>query len=643
MAKVANCPQCEHELLVPEDAAASAWSRCPSCRAFFKLTDATTREVSTIEIVDEHSAPDPQTEELAREEAAQTIADISSQATWSGEANDDLDLDLSDFAKEFDKASAGGDVGSDDAESLDIAAEDDDLELAAEEDARDAFPSTPAPKETPETAAQRIDAWFKSAKTLPDLPPVTEELIAAEAAHDEPEVDFLDSKYLGDDEVAFIGTATKQVPANNEHADDDLADLGLGDDLQPVDSKFDSDDLPTWDDSQHMDRLLAGLQSEPQDEFVPSSRAADADEVAAEPVAAAATADQWSPAEPVSVASTGGKRQRSSLRMLLAVALGGLMAIPLAGYALLWIGGPAADFVGVADFLPKALLPASFSKSTPVATTPAIRPEQPETPSEPVAEPVADTPADSPAEQQASYTEPADVKKIETPADDRYATATPPEHPAEPAELNPPAAEPMKEHIAPAEPIHIGDAPSFKPADLAAALEMGKEAEANLVKGSMSDGVEIARAKGMSYAKLADLAQKVVFVDAADPEEAAKLEHETDALFRSVFASPHTREEVGQIVPMWIASPKRTHGGVFFAGSLTGHDPQGAVAECRIDLGSGQPMTVLIPAAAAEQLKESHAPVAVVGWLVDDPAKKVGGYSGDAPQAVFATKLIPLQ
>ena len=148
----------------------------------------------------------------------------------------------------------------------------------------------------------------------------------------------------------------------------------------------------------------------------------------------------------------------------------------------------------------------------------------------------------------------------------------------------------------------------------------------------------------MSYAKLADLAQKMVFVDAAAaPEESAKLEQEADGLFRNIFATAHTREEVGQIVPMWIASPKRTHGGVFFAGNVAAHEAKGSVSECSIDVGSGKPMPVLIPAAVGEQLKDSTSPVVVVGSLVEDPAAKVKGYTGNAPQAVFATKLIPLE
>lgn len=654
MAQVANCPQCEHELLVPEGTVAGAWSRCPSCRAFFKLADAKLREVSAIEIVDALTEPEREVDEHEHHEATQTVDDISSRATWSGDAEGDLDLELSAFAKEFGRADLADTDDSDEIESImndDL--EGDELNIDDDEVAKAIEPESTS-KESPDDAAQRIDAWFKSAKTLSDLPPVTEETLAAESSLGKAKVDFLDSKYLADDEIKSVKSAAASSPANDATIDmgsDDLADLGLGDDLQVNDSDDESENLPTWDDSHHMDRLLAGLQNEPQDEFVASGnddvKYDESDELMVEEseAEAPAAADEWAPAESMPTASPAAapRPKKSMVRMLLMTALGGVMAVPLAGYALLWLGGPQADFFGVANYLPKAMLPGSFTKPQ-FAAGPAVRPPAPETPAEPSTE-TAGQPENSPAEKQASFTEPADAKKVETPTDNRYAdTAAPEKSAAEPAEFNAPPAAPMKESAVPAEPVHISDAPSFKVADVAAALQMGKEAEANLVNGSMSDGAEVARAKGMSYAKLADLAQKAAFVDAATaPEESAKLEQEADGLFRSVFASAHTREEVGQIVPMWIESPKRTHGGVFFAGSVVAHDAKGSVSECSIDVGSGKPMQVLIPAAVGEQLKDTASPVVVVGSLVKDPAKKVEGYTGNAPQAVFATKLIPLE
>jgi hypothetical protein len=58
-------------------------------------------------------------------------------------------------------------------------------------------------------------------------------------------------------------------------------------------------------------------------------------------------------------------------------------------------------------------------------------------------------------------------------------------------------------------------------------------------------------------------------------------------------------------------------------------------------MGSGQPMPILLPPAVAE--KAPAGPVAIVGFIVDKPTERIPGYTGTAQQAVFATKLVPLQ
>src|SRR6185295_15935156 len=121
------------------------------------------------------------------------------------------------------------------------------------------------------------------------------------------------------------------------------------------------------------------------------------------------------------------------------------------------------------------------------------------------------------------------------------------------------------------------------------------------------------------------------------------LNQEIDGLFRQTLSNKQTQEELAWIVPRWIASSHRKHGGVFFAGLVTSHEIQGSVLECAVDLGGGQSLTVLLPSDAAQQIKDSSRPMGVVGWLVTKPSAQVQGYTGMAPQAVFAKKLISLE
>jgi hypothetical protein len=65
--------------------------------------------------------------------------------------------------------------------------------------------------------------------------------------------------------------------------------------------------------------------------------------------------------------------------------------------------------------------------------------------------------------------------------------------------------------------------------------------------------------------------------------------------------------------------------------------------ECTVELDGGQTITVLAPVNVADQL-DSSKPVAIVGWIVDDPATQVSGYTGGTKStAILTHKLIPLE
>lgn len=610
MAQVACCPQCEHESIIPDGIAADAWAKCPECRAFFRLKEAKTRELPAVLLVE----PDP--EELEKQ-SAPTVADLSSVATWVSDAPEELEASAAEVEEE---------------------------ELEAETLAFE----TPAP-ESPDVAAQRIDAWFRSAKTLPDLPSVAEN--PATETGDE----------LGDEPVdePAISAATSATIELGEHG---MGDFASSDDFEretPADSP---QDIATWDDSQHMERLLAGIQKEPIDEFS-ATGGESLTEHSEEHIRATGA---WSPDESVSVAPRADKprRKRSLLRTLVVTAFGGIVGLGLGYYALLWIRGPEIDFLEVAQYLPKSILPPSFhTKPRELAAATAIRPSAEAAPTE-VADDVAAPATEAPAEKQTAFTEPAKSIESSAPADDRYKTAAteaaatgietsdpvselaPPAETAaatEPNILEAPAAQPLAEEPKPAEMVHVAGAPSFKPEELNAALQAARIAQPNLIKGSLADGKEVQQAKGKSYNALADLAQQATFVEAAGSESVIKSRQEADDLFRQTLADAQTRSDIAQIVPKWLSYPKRPHGGIFFAGSVTSHAGKGSVVECSIDLGSGQPLTVLVPAAMAGQLEGSSSPIVVAGWIADRPAEHVTGYTGSAPQAVFAGRLIPLQ
>ncbi len=502
------------------------------------------------------------------------------------------------------------------------------------------------PIESPEEAAQRIDAWFRSAKTIEDVTPMSEMQPLDETAFDEPS--------------EFEPKQPKQGAATNATIDLGSAgidELDLSDDFELEHAAEPEHDVAAWDDSHHMDQLLAEIKDQPPaDEFEPVVAIADEEPVHEEVAPAHAEAAEWMPDESLAIKPTAVSRGRSKsvVRTLVMPAVCGLLGLAAGYYALLWLKGPQIDFLDAAKYLPKVMLPASFSSTSAprqLAVAPTLPPNTNDTPTdekanEPISTPddgskTAETkPTDAPAEKQASFTEPTKTAGAD---DNRYGAATPPaDKAAEPAAFNPPAAAPVNDSKPneSAETVRIAGAPSFSASDLAAALVAAKDAEPGLVNGNLTDGHDVARTKGFSYSILADLAQKATFL-ALTGEEADKLQQDADNIFRTTLSTPHARDEVSQIVPKWIASPNRRQGGVFLAGTVVGHDKQGSVTEGSVDLGTGQPMPVLLPRAVAD--KAPAGPVAIVGFIVDKPAERVPGYTGTAPQAVFAAKLIPLQ
>jgi hypothetical protein len=212
--------------------------------------------------------------------------------------------------------------------------------------------------------------------------------------------------------------------------------------------------------------------------------------------------------------------------------------------------------------------------------------------------------------------------------------------PVEPARFDEPAATPA------AVAGQVAGARSYTNDQLAAMLRAAHEALPGLVTGDLNDPA-VQRTKGVSYQRLCDLAEAVTFaqqpvVSGGAMSSAGQEEDAAQALFRETLREPKVRGEVARIAPLWIATPQRRHGGVFFAGSVVSSAQRGPVMECRVETGAGEPIIILVPAALREQLDRADGALAIVGSLVDQPSDHVAGYTGSAPQAVWVGMLIPL-
>jgi hypothetical protein len=326
------------------------------------------------------------------------------------------------------------------------------------------------------------------------------------------------------------------------------------------------------------------------------------------------------------------RRKKSILRTLATTAVSGIVGLALGYYALLWILGPTGDFLSIAQHLPSATLPAEFQSEL------ATRPVEGNS-ADPTTETLAvvnEENGDPGTAEQASYTTQADSRQ--------NVTTDTPEARVEPQALFDESNATPLAQAGETSAGQVTNAPSFSADELAVALQAAQEARPKLVAGSLDDGREVQRAKGFGYSILSDLAQKFAFVDRAQRADYANaLTMDAERLFQQTLADAHTRGEVARILPKWITSPNRKHGGVFFAGNPLESAEKGSVVECQLDTGAGGTVVVLLPQASAEQLADSSKAIGIVGWIVDSPASHVSGYTGDAPQAIWASRILALE
>lgn len=319
---------------------------------------------------------------------------------------------------------------------------------------------------------------------------------------------------------------------------------------------------------------------------------------------------------PIAARPAPRKPQRRVLRTLVGAASGGLFGLAAGYYVLLLLLGPGGDFLQLARFVPRQVLPASFAEATASRTV------------------VADEPAQTPPVNiQASHAEPINLP---TASDD---VTTEPE-PQEPARLDEMPAAPLPASPrAAAPPVRAIAGPEYDADDLFAALRAAEKALPGLVTGELSDPA-FRRTKGQSYEKFCNLAHAVTFSNAAD-DTSTRLANEASQLFGDALGDSHTRGEVARIAEIWIDYPNRRHGGVLLVGTLGGGQIAGDVYEYQLNTPNGGTLT-LVAAQPIDAALDAHASTAVAGTIVQRPADEIAGYTGTAERAIWVGRVIAL-
>lgn len=583
MASVALCPRCSHDLLVPDGTDSDAWAQCSACNVLFQVRDAISRDVAELKLVEPVPA-------LDKAEHAEATPESK---------HDELQLTRPTPTIAISSQKTLGEI-----ETRGGSGQDALLDVTIGDEAE--------PTNLPRRSAPTIDDLAKSsAPTWEDSPAELDGPHSEIEPPAEPDVDLASARTVAEipDPTAFSpvsesARAGATIEFSGDPADETNADFEL--EGSPI-SSLPAEPLAPWDDSEHMERLLNGDGVQP---------AKDAPSFNIPPGAEEAVSFDRPIIDPELLTGPVGprrRRQRSAVRMLTGIVLSGIVGLALGYIILLWLLGPSTDFLGIAQYLPSVVVPTSFH-SAPIHVA-----HEPTTSIDTHTKPAG---FDTPTTSGKSMVD--DVTALQT---------------AEPSKFEPSEATPLNGDDA----THVGDAPAYSSDELAGSLKTAQHARAGLIEGDLADGKEVQHAKGYSYSVLCELADRETFVDtSARPDFVAAMRQAADDLFRTTLANAHTRREVARIVPLWIGSKSRKHAGVFFAGTIDSQVGRGTVVECRVNLGAGEPLTLLLPKSRSSELDNVTGLVAVVGSIVDSPAQKVTGYDGDATQAIWVGRLIPL-
>jgi hypothetical protein len=620
MVRVASCPKCSHEAVMFDESDSDDWARCPECRTYFQIKNASAREIPQLVVTKDEAvlaeedseaaketvsaaletrwdtrrtfnaastqtivnfeplaasaAPEaqngagssPPPAENGKERSARTVADLSSLATWSDLPQDEIEAQT--------RAEQAGDT------PIEQASKQETIQLAEKtpQGAQDERASTGALHQPAGESGDRIDKWFQSKKTIVDFPPVTT---------DDAEVD----------ECEEVQSSAQ--PAMRAASEPERLLVGID---AALDHEFSSDDEDAASTDANEDR---------------------AESRTAWPAVASLGRPIPTWARP--------RRRSSPMRTLVMSGIGGIFGLSLGYYALLWISGPSGDFLEIGEYLPSAILPGEFGSRV-------------------VKFAGDDSPTDETrpaAELAPSNEQPVDTQQFSPPIETIHnspAAETGDLTRGRPRTFDVPDAAPVAADKTSDGSTVVAGAPSFSADELAVSLRAAQNVQSGLVTGDFDDGFEVKRAKGLSYMVLCDLAQKATFVDKASRADfISALEKESQALFRATLSDARTQEEVARLVPLWLASVKRKHGGVFFAGRVGDEADKGDIAEWQVDLASGQSLAVLIDQERARQFQGSARPLGFVGWITDRPAEQIPGYTGDTQQAVWAGQIILLE
>ena len=358
------------------------------------------------------------------------------------------------------------------------------------------------------------------------------------------------------------------------------------------------------------------------------------------------------------------RKEKSIVRVMVEVVLGGIVAVPLAAYLAVMIKGDQANFlksplpgcpstyhrcpdwwpqwlkIGAGD---EGIASEDGSDSTKAAPKAGAKAAKPGAKKPNGKDPFATGPK---AKQQPKGPKPTPSK---------------------------PPAKKEKPKPAPASPVGLLDPPSYTSDQLGDALAKanaafgckncnstgkvtkivtevqeigGKKKEVKkkkTVECEVCDGHPLRAMNDSAYDEFCQVSRVVTFVQGADDDaQLANRKRAVRDLAEKAGGSDAELARIGELAAARLADEGRLEAGVFLAGTVQKTGPRGAVHESKILLSSsGKPVTVTVlsprslPAAANDR-------VLVLGSIVEEPRQNLAGYEGPESLVVWAGECVKL-
>ncbi len=288
-------------------------------------------------------------------------------------------------------------------------------------------------------------------------------------------------------------------------------------------------------------------------------------------------------------------------------------------YALLWILGPSGDLIGLANYLPESILPAT---STPAPTTALAEDDTPNTPLPEPEEPTK-TPVAEPEQLADTNPIPEAVAEPEMVADTAPAEPVHHDEQVQPATTEQPIA---------ALPV----ATSISAEQFAGHVAAARNALPAFIQGDFSTKAATAR-KGRAYMMLCQLAEHFDFTHQLGlaPDAQAGVEN-AKALFGELFANAKALGDLSKIASRWWEHNARSNQGICLAGYVQGAQPAGKHTLCLVVPSGQQTAQNGIPVLVDRPTVAVGSRIGVVGRIATQGEKELQSLGIDMPQVVVS-------